>query len=101
VPVWACFPSPFQSVHADFPHTAYRYFIGRCIYAFYVPRTPPLSGDWELLPGTPVPAGTGSPPGSQDGLKDTVGAMLTVAQDHSHMNPVHHHEQEQSLDKIE
>lgn len=101
MPVWACFPSPFQSVHADFPHRLTDYFIGRCIYAFYVPRTPPLSGEQELLPGTPVPARTGSPPGSLDGLKDTVRAMRTVAQDHSHMNTVHHHEQEQSLDKIE
>jgi hypothetical protein len=77
------------------------YFIGRCIYAFYVPHTPPLSGEWELLPGTPVPARTDHRPAAGMGLKDTVGAMLTVAQDHSHMNMVHHHEQEQSLDKIE
>jgi hypothetical protein len=101
VPVWACFPSPFQSVHADFPHTAYRLFIGRFIYAFYVPHTPSLSGEWELLPGTPVPARTGHRPAAWMGVKDTVRAMLTVAQDHSHMNTVHHHEQEQSLDKIE
>jgi hypothetical protein len=65
------------------------------------PAHPLLSGEWELLPGTPVPVWTGSPPGNLGGLKDTVRAMLTVAQDHGHMNPVHHHEQEQSLDKIE
>lgn len=40
-------------------------------------------------------------PAAWTGFKDTVRAMRTVAQDHSHMNTVHHHEQEQSLDKIE
>lgn len=68
MPVWACFPSPFQSVHADFPHTAYRLFYRQMHICLLRPAPPPLSGERELLPGTPVPAGAGSPPGSLDGL---------------------------------